>query len=110
MPGRSVVCTATSCSCSRGLPPHLFAPENRERGNIIMSADRDARPEYSVGAQLYSLNFIQNHPEVSNLGIGCGVPATYDRMVEAWYQYGMVWYGRGLRRRTSGRERLGPHR
>ena len=34
MPGWFVVCTATSCSCSRGRPPHLFAPANHKCGNI----------------------------------------------------------------------------
>ena len=34
LPGWVVSCTATSCSCSRGRPPHLFAPANHKCGNI----------------------------------------------------------------------------
>jgi hypothetical protein len=33
LPGWVVSCTATSCSCSRGRPPRLFAPANLKCGN-----------------------------------------------------------------------------
>ena len=38
------VCTAISCSCSRGRPPHLFAPENHKCGNNETMHTCTARP------------------------------------------------------------------
>jgi hypothetical protein len=34
LPGWVVSCTATSCSCSSGRPPHSFAPANHKCGNM----------------------------------------------------------------------------
>ena len=38
LPGWVAVCTAASCSCSRGRPPHLFAPANHKCGNMLRCA------------------------------------------------------------------------
>ena len=67
MPGWVVSCTATSCSCSRGRLPHLFAPANHKCGNICpqtgMCSLSIATPPHA-GAPLCSraLEFIPEPP------------------------------------------------
>ena len=80
LPGWVAVCTAASCSCSRGRPPHSFAPANHKCGNICpqtgMCSLSMATPPCG-GATVFTKVHSRTTRRFRTSALGCAVPTTW---------------------------------